>query len=163
MLTGTFSPAADMAYPRDRPTAVWLPSMGKAMVIGGKGVGPDGRPMDVLQTECLDPATMTFTPGPRLLQGRMAHTLTPLPGGRFLLAGGWSVALSRTTESAEILVPEGAGRFEPAGVMANGRHDHGAAVLPDGRVLIAGGKEVDENEGTTSWLSQAELYAPARR
>jgi hypothetical protein len=161
LLTGTFTSAADMAHARDRATAVWVPAMGKALVIGGKGVGPDGAAADVLETECFDPGTMAFTPGPRLTQGRMAHTLTELPGGRLLVAGGWSVALSRTTETAERFVPEGGGRFEPAGQMAHGRHDHAAALLADGRVLIVGGKEVDENKGTTAWLKHAESYSPS--
>lgn len=161
LLTGTFTSAADMVHARDRATAVWVPAMGKALVIGGKGVGPDGAAVDVLETECFDPGTMAFTPGPRLTQGRMAHTLTELPGGRLLIAGGWSVALSRTTETAERFVPEGGGRFEPAGQMAHGRHDHAAALLADGRVLIVGGKEVDENKGTTVWLKHAESYSPS--
>jgi len=160
VLTGEFTPVADMAHARDRPTAVWLPSMGKAMVIGGKGVGPDGAARDVLETECFDPGSATFLPGPKLAHGRMAHTLTPLPGGRFLLAGGWNVAADRTTETAEILVPEGAGRFEPAGRMARGRHDHAAAALPDGRVLIVGGKEVDHGKEITNWLALVERYTP---
>jgi Galactose oxidase, central domain len=161
VLTGAFTPVDDLAHARDRPVAAWVPAMGKAIVIGGKGVGPDGTAVDVLETECFDPATGRFTPGPKLAQGRMAHTLTELPGGRFLLVGGWSVALSRTTESAERFVPEAGGRFEPAGQMAHGRHDHAAALLADGRVLIVGGKEVDENKGTTAWLSHAEIYSPS--
>jgi hypothetical protein len=161
VLTGEFTPVADMAHARDRPTAVWLPPLGKAMVIGGKGVGADGEARDVLEAECFDPWTAAFLPGPKLAYGRMAHTLTPLPGGRFLLAGGWNVAGNRTTETAEILVPDGGGRFEPAGQMARGRHDHGAAALPDGRVLIVGGKEVDHEKQITNWLAQAERYTPA--
>jgi Galactose oxidase, central domain len=161
LLTGAFTSVADMAQARDRATAVWIPAMGKALVIGGKGVGPDGAAADVLETEYFDPGSMAFTPGPRLTQGRMAHTLTELPGGRLLVAGGWSVALSRTTETAERFVPEGGGRFEPAGQMAHGRHDHAAALLADGRVLIVGGKEVDEKKGTTTWLRHAEAYSPS--
>jgi hypothetical protein len=158
LLTGAFTPVGDMRHARDRPTLAWVPSQGKALVIGGKGVAADGSATDVLETEWFDASLGEFGPGPRLTQGRMAHTLTPLPGERFLVAGGWSVALDRTTETAERFLPENGGRFEPAGSMAHGRHDHGAALLPDGRVLIVGGKEVDHGRGTTAWLNGAELY-----
>jgi hypothetical protein len=150
-----------MAVSRDRVTVAWVASLGKALAVGGKKEDAEGS-SDVLDTEWFDPATEKFTPGPPLHQGRMAHTLTALKNGEFIVAGGWSVALNHTTESVERFVPDAknplGGSFLSLPPMKSSRHDHGAALLPDGRLLIVGGKKAEG--GKEEWLKGVEVIRP---
>jgi hypothetical protein len=73
-----------------------------------------------------------------------------LKDGRVLLAGGDISGLFEATETAEIYDPA-TGKFSPTGSMTIARAGHSASLLPDGRVLIAGG-----SGGNT-----AEIYDPA--
>ncbi len=90
---------------------------------------------------------------------RMLHTATLLADGRVLIAGGEMIVgtgrnigsgLSfQILASAELYDPS-TGVFAPTGDMTTSRIGHSATLLPDGKVLIAGGA------GTS-----AELYDPA--
>src|SRR5258707_1149719 len=67
------------------------------------------------------------------------------------------VAGDKTAAELRAPVPAQApGRWKVTGSMANARESHKATLLPDGRVLVAGG--VDRRIGT---LRSAELYDPA--
>jgi Kelch motif/Galactose oxidase, central domain len=87
------------------------------------------------------------------LEARFDHTATRLANGDVLLAGGMR-ANGMILSSAEVFHPD-TSRFTPAGSMASKRDGAVSAVLPDGRVLIAGGWD-----GTTN-LRTAEVYDPA--
>ena len=85
------------------------------------------------EAEIFDPVTDRFTPVPldhRLAEG---HTLTAMPDGRVLLAGGWgSPAKSHVFD-----VDRG---FAPTKRLKVPRAEHEAVTLPDGRVLLLGGQ-----------------------
>ena len=74
-----------------------------------------------------------------------------------LILGGRSPQDS-VYRSAEIFDP-GAGAFVDAGSMREGRQQHTATLLDDGRVLIAGGYWSDGRQGRA--LASAEMYDPA--
>ena len=124
---------------------------------------------DAVESEWFDPATNTVSAGPSLAQGRMGHTLTLLPNGDFLVVGGWSELRADgtrgTTAKAErfTFIPDGTGGglygFVSAGSTLYDTHDHGAAALADGRVLIIGGKQVTDGS-TARYPWRAELYTP---
>jgi hypothetical protein len=71
---------------------------------------------------------------------RDLHTATLLPNGRVLIAGGFTTNENSTgsTSTSEIFYPD-TGIFLRAGVMTSSRSNHGATLLPDGNVLVAGG------------------------
>jgi len=83
---------------------------------------------------------------------RSYHSATLLQDGRVLLAGGAttnSVSTYKPMQTAEVYDPA-TGRFASAGDMATPRWAHSAVLLPNGRVLIVGGR-----------AAGAELYDPA--
>lgn len=73
------------------------------------------------------------------------------------MAGGGSTGGFTVYASAELYDPN-SGTWSPTGAMAAGRSSHSAAVLPDGRVLVAGGHSLNAN-GPLELVS-AELYHP---
>jgi WD40 repeat protein len=93
-----------------------------------------------------------FTATGSMTTARARHTATLLPNGKVLITGGitiWSTP-TQTTSSAEIYDPS-TGMFSPTGSMTTARAGHTATLLPNGKVLIAGGAQ-DRS---------AELYDPS--
>jgi hypothetical protein len=105
-----------------------------------------------------DPDTGEWTLTGSLHTRRNGHTMTLLPNGKVLVAGGIA-AIGGAIDSAELYDPV-SGIWAVAGTMANSRYDHTATLLPNGKVLVAGGMR-----GTLpppyAELSSAELYDPA--
>ena len=88
---------------------------------------------------------------------RTFHTATLLPTGKVLISGGRTgFYTGLSTGRADLYDPD-SGTFGATGSMATARAAHTATLLPDGRVLIAGGVE--------TWpdgiVASAELYDPA--
>jgi hypothetical protein len=103
------------------------------------------------------------TPGTFLATGKMitprySHTATLLADGRVLIAGGDSAYTANATEATAELYDPAAGTFAATGSMAKPRYGHAATLLPNGKVLIAGGWPI---YGGTSSAPSAELYDPA--
>src|SRR5262249_28742599 len=87
---------------------------------------------------------------------RQRHTATLLQDGRVLVTGGMvGVESSTATASAEIYDPV-TGTWSLTGNMMKARSRHTATLLPNGKVLIAGGRGTN-----TLSRSSAELYDPA--
>jgi len=93
---------------------------------------------------------------------RMSHTATRLPNGKVLIAGGYSGQGPNSLTylaSAELYDPA-TGTFSPTGSMSQARGGAAAALLSNGKVLVAGGYYVDASAATVA-LASAELYDPA--
>ncbi len=154
--TGTFSPTGPMVYPHISPTATLLAD-GRVLVAGGSGIG------DVLErgysAELYDPQTGRFSLTGSMKVRRYDQAATLLPDGRVLLVGGSVYDLgSKAIATAELYDPK-TGKFSLTGSMRTARDGPTATLLPDGRVLVAGGS-VPTQHGSTP-LASAELYDPA--
>lgn len=166
--TLTFSPGGSLNDARgENTTAVLLPD-GRVLVVGGGFIG--GL---VGTAEVWDPETATFsragalaemTPAHPLAEPRAEYTATLLQDGRVLFIGGGHVldpdriGEFRDDPRAEIwdLASMSFGR---AGSLAEGRWEHTATRLPDGRVLVIGGWRGNA-EPIDHWLASAELWDP---
>lgn len=150
---GTFSLTGDIDPARQYHTATLLPN-GKVLVAGGYGSGGVGWLIDC---QLYDPQKGAFGLTGRLTTRRDAHTATLLPNGKVLVAGGEEVnegGFSVLLASAELYDP-GSGLFANTGSMITGRELHTATLLPNGKVLIAGGEDAKGYAVTRS-----ELYDP---
>jgi N-acetylneuraminic acid mutarotase len=101
----------------------------------------------------------SWSPAASLLNARVAHTATLLPNGKVLVAGG-VVADGQSsfpaTASAEVYDPA-ADTWSQAANLLTARQFHTATLLPNGKVLVAGGM----SPPTYSMpMTNAEIYDP---
>jgi hypothetical protein len=111
----------------------------------------------------------TFRATDNMTASRAWHTATLLLDGRVLIAGGaGDNSDSSISSSAEIYDPA-TGTFTPTGNLTRARYAHSATLLPDGRVLIAGGYgptgSTKSGDGpppkSYGELTSAEIYDPS--
>ncbi len=87
-----------------------------------------------------------------MVVARAAHTSTRLANGNILIVGGNATTPSFVTHVTAEVFDSTARIFSATGSMDDERALHTATLLPDGKVLVAGGS------GATGTLSTAELY-----
>ncbi|HLV80134.1 MAG TPA: kelch repeat-containing protein [Chthonomonadaceae bacterium] len=148
---GRFRPAAGLQTARFGHTATLLD--GRILVAGGRAA----RDISLTSTEIYDIGSGAWSAGPDMQEDRFRHMATRLADGRVLITGGYSSKQRKTLASAEIYDPD-ANTFTllPA-AMSDGRMDHTATLLPDGRVLIAGGWNSVKNRTVAS----VDIFDPA--
>jgi N-acetylneuraminic acid mutarotase len=149
--SGTWNATGSLATGRYRHTATLLAN-GKVLVAGGYGSSGN-----LSSAELYDPATGTWSTTGSLGYPRFAATATLLPSGKVLVAGGENLSggVVSADHSAELYDP-GSGNWSQEHSLSAGRYDHTATLLPDGKLLVAGG--YGNNGG---FLATAELYDPA--
>ncbi|HYM66803.1 MAG TPA: kelch repeat-containing protein [Patescibacteria group bacterium] len=163
----TWTAVGALPTPRDRPQAVLLDT-GKVLVTGGVAVDTGGS-LDasvlfgspLATTEIYDPGTQTWSDGPSMSIGRVGHVMVTLGDGRVLVAGG-----TRDPAPAEIFDPV-AGTWTATAVVP-ARIAPAAGLLPDGRVIVAGGlveqydpQTVASTGYTPILLTTADLFQPS--
>ena len=153
--TNTFSPTGNLGFPRGHATATLLKT-GKVLIAGGSAAGDDDQ---LASAEIYDPLTGQFLPTGSMHSPRSCFTAVRLKDGKVLVAGGLSggqYPFHKVEATAEVYDPL-AGRFTRTDEMSVPRFKQGAALLPDGRVMIAGGS--NEN-GRQNKYSSTEIFDP---
>jgi hypothetical protein len=151
--TGIFTPTGSMNTARQGATATLL--IDGTVLIAGGGFGSFGGVL--ASAELYNPATGIFTPTGSMNTARQDATATLLNDGTVLIAGG-GVRYGNVVSfaSAELYSPA-TGTFTPTGSLNFARQGATAALLNNGKALIAGGDCVCPAALTSS----AELYDSA--
>ncbi len=156
--TNAWSPAGQLAAGRIGHTATLLPD-GRVLVVGGASTA-GGHPLAT--AEVYDPTRNAWSAAGTLTDARLAHTATRLPDERVLVAGGerWVADMPNPLPlaTAELYDPT-SGRWVRTTALGIPRAGHSATLLPDGRVLVAGGRSTD-GQGIT-FQATSEIYAAA--
>jgi N-acetylneuraminic acid mutarotase len=150
--TAQWFTATSLNGPRKSHTATLLPN-GTVLVAGGASTSA------LATAELYDRSTATWTNTGNLNTSRYEHTATLLSNGKVLVTGGTRAAgVPPTTTyiaSAELYDPA-SGTWAFTGSMATARHNHTATLLPNGKVLVTGGSNANNN-----FLATCELYDPS--
>ena len=143
---GAFAAGASTTERREALTATLLPD-GRVLAAGGlSAVGFVFH----ASAEIYDPATGEFAPAGDMDVARAFHAAALLPSGSVLVVGGDSGAGELHT--AEIFDPA-SGAFEPvASTLSRPAKAPTATVLPDGRVLVAGGANAVHGTLDLAWI-----------
>ncbi|WP_437678659.1 Kelch repeat-containing protein [Sorangium sp. So ce131] len=142
-------PAGSMQTARTLHTATRLQD-GRVLVVGGYDAAAKFQGAEVF-----DPVSGTWAAAGSMHNPRTWHTATPLKDGRVLVAGGTVSEMLGSFEALNHVEVFDSGTWEAVAPMLAVRHEHSATLLPDGRVLVAGGA------GATGALASAEVFDPA--
>jgi hypothetical protein len=149
---GTFADGGTLAYFHYDGVGVMMPS-GRVNVFGG-----NDQTTSTPQIEISDDATPSWSTAQPAATPRADAAAVTLPDGTLFVAGGRSGAtLSTALASAERYQPS-IGSWLPAGALSVARSGATATLLPDGKVLVAGGWLAN---GAAS--SAVDLYDPATK
>jgi Galactose oxidase-like, Early set domain/Glyoxal oxidase N-terminus len=130
---------------------------------------PDGKVFESgsnRDSQLYDPATHTFTTvattifgGTRDYGSSVLLPLTPANGWKpkVMIMGGGAPTATDTTELIDLSVPSP--KWVAGPPMVKGRIQMNATLLPNGKVLVSGGSEMDEDNATA--VKPAQLYDPA--
>ncbi len=152
--SGHWTSLPDMSRKRGKHTATLLED-GRVLVAGGldfdSGLSERGS------SEVYDPATGRWAAAANMSEPRYGHMAVRLQDGRVLAVGGWSrdFRTDPAVTSAEIYDPS-TDVWTPIGEMNSPRGLPMGTVLPDGRVLVAGGL-LYRDKGA---IESAEIYDP---
>lgn len=153
--TGTWTATGPLITARFEHTATLLRN-GKVLVAGGV-TGKPPRHSYLASAELYDPATGTWTATGAMHVQRCVHTATLLVNGKVLVAGGYYDDTLHGTaylDGTEIYDPDTGTWRVITNPLNIGRSYHTATLLPDGKVLAAGGCS------STGSLASAELFDP---
>jgi len=131
--TGTWTAQGRMATRRILPTLTALDD-GRVLVAGGEVYAS----LPAL-TELFSRTTGRWSASGNMVVPRYDHTATKLRDGRVLVAGGWTQYLSTAPTSTAEMYDPATGVWTGVAPMVMPRAGATASLLPDGRVLLAGG------------------------
>ena len=131
---------------------------GRVLAVGGyRGIEGEAVEAFAPTAELLGPQGWTSVAGPAVARWR--HTSTLLPDGRVLVVGGMRCLPAPCATDDATLFDPATGAWRAARPLASARLDHTATLLPDGRVLVAGGERAVTPPSRPTLVSAA-LYAP---
>jgi hypothetical protein len=144
----TWSATGSLLTPRADHSSTLLFD-GKVLIAGGDSGYGNGV---LASAELYDPATGTWTATGSMSVPRCFHSATLLPNGKVLVTGGVDGDnFTHPLASAELYDPA-SGTWTTTGSLSSARRNNTTTLLPDGKVLVAGG------DGGIHVLSSAELY-----
>jgi hypothetical protein len=108
----------------------------------------------------LEQSQGAFAPTGDMSTERTGHTATLLTNGKVLIAGGSAILVGWPVWASAELYDPFTGAFTLTGSMTTPRAGHTATLLPDGKVLIAGGDSQAGLPSGASAQASAELYDP---
>jgi trimeric autotransporter adhesin len=154
--TQQFTAAGTMTVARTGHTATLLAD-GTVLFAGGTNPGV------LANAEVYDPVHGTFTAVSNMTSARYLHSATLLNSGKVLITGGRGCADecddNNASLSAELYDPA-THAFTATGSLNEGRILHTSSLLPNGSVLVAGGRScVGDCEGDRT-LQDTEIYDP---
>jgi len=150
--SGTWSATAPMPSAHSEHTATFILSNGNVLVSGGTAGG-----VTLSLAALYIPSKGTWSTAPDMGTPRYFHTATPLADGKVLVAGGYNYPGPPSYLVSTERYDPVAGTWSATGPMGVGREMHTATLLPDGKVLIAGGAAPYPDNTT----SGAELFDPS--
>jgi hypothetical protein len=163
---GRWTSTGELSVARADHTATLLGD-GRVLVAGGLyyefGPKAPGRldfsgPRFVAETEIWSARTGRWERAQGLRRPRGGHTATLLPDGRVLVAGGTAIGWTPDAPDAIAEIWDAvSGQWSPAGNLKSVRYDHTASLLPDGRVLVAGGRQSGGGAGA---VGTSEIWDP---
>jgi Tol biopolymer transport system component len=151
----------------DPGTGTW--TYARSMVLRNDGGQPSGGPTALLPDGRVllggDPPQL-YDPNTRSWTATGGKVITSFGGPDVLLADGGVLALGAAkpgedtpTRTAAYLFDPGAGSWTPAGKLDVHRYGYTATLLPDGKVLVAGGSDANAADPNAA-LATAELFDP---
>ncbi len=147
--TGKWSATGKMTRQRSVPTATVLPN-GQVLLAGGGVVSGS-----LAGAELYDIGTGTWAATAPMSQARSGQSATLLANGDVLELGGINGALETGIRDTAELYSSALGNVALAATFSTSSHNSGAVLLPNGKVLYAGGGS------TTKAVSTAQLYDPS--
>ena len=152
--TGKWSSTGSLSTARHGHTGTLLPS-GKVLV----ATGADNNLFFVNSTELYDPDTETWSGSGRFpLPCGEILAATLLNSGDVLFTGCFNWDIGNLIETP--VYSSSAGTWSVAGRLNAGRNGHTSTLLPDGRVLVAGGFGDPTSISDVAALASAEIYVP---
>ncbi len=154
--TDTWNLASSMNVARMFPVAIAL-SDGRVLVTGS-AISHSPVSDDSPTSEVFDPETGEWTVTEAMSVRRYGHTLTLLPDGRVLAAGGEDPMGDNYLlySSTEIFDPD-TSTWSAGPELSQPRSNHSATLMPDGSVLLAGGIS---QEGERYPIASTEFITP---
>jgi hypothetical protein len=147
--TNTFAPGPSMIAARFAAGATLLPS-GKVLIAGGED---SSTPGGLSSTEIYDPSANTFSAGPAMSVEMGPSTAILIPNGKVLIVGdGFNI--NPDVSVAELYDPANNSMAERS--LNTFRQFSAVTLLPDGKVLLAGGG------GLSGVLNSTQIYDPSQ-
>jgi len=142
------------------------PAVGPPSQTPSPSSSPVASPSAVPSPSVVGPRAASWTQTGSMITPRESHTATLLPDGKVLVAGGLgsyvdpSGAYVRGSLALAELYDPATGTWTATGSMGTARESHTATLLPDGKVLVAGGLDRTSADFNGTGLVSAELYDP---
>jgi N-acetylneuraminic acid mutarotase len=132
--TGLWNATGSLATTRQRHTATLLPN-GQVLAVGGD----NGSAGLLASAELYDQASGSWIATGQLLAQRRSHTATLLVNGQVLVAGGQGATGPLASAEVTLSILPSSAQWSAANAFITERKAHTATLLPNGRLLVAGG------------------------